>query len=146
MIGALLLGAAAQSSLVLSGLIVYVVKVPTRVVGALAGFGAGALIAAVAFDLIPEPVDLENAELALWLLGGALIFVVSDRIVEAHFGGEDSSGSPLGIVVGSGSRRCAGVPDLRHPVGCRRYVERLVHRCGLDIEHPAGARAVGCIG
>jgi len=101
MIGALLLGAAAQSSLVLSGLIVYVVKVPTRVVGALAGFGAGALIAAVAFDLIPESVDLENAELALWLLGGALIFVVSDRIVEARFGGEDSSGSPLGIVVGS---------------------------------------------
>ena len=110
MIGALLLGAAAQSSLVLSGLIVYVVKVPTRVVGALAGFGAGALIAAVAFDLIPEPVDLENAELALWLLGGALIFVVSDRIVEAHFGGEDSSGSPLGIVVGS---VVDGVPEIR---------------------------------
>jgi zinc transporter, ZIP family len=103
MLEAVLLGAAAQSSLILSGLVVYGVTVPSKVIGALAGFGAGALIAAIAFDLIPEAQVLESlAELAVWLLVGASVFVVSDRIVEAKFGSEGSSGpAPLGIVVGA---------------------------------------------
>jgi hypothetical protein len=76
--------------------------VPPKVIGGMAGFGAGALIAAIAFDLIPEGQVLKNWELALWLLIGAGVFVVSDRIVEARFGGEESSGpAPLGIVVGA---------------------------------------------
>lgn len=102
MIGAVLVGALAQSALVLSGLVVYLVRVPTRAIGALAGFGAGALIAAVAFDLIPESADLDEPELALWLLIGAAVFVVSDRIVDTKFGGgEGGESGPLGIVVGS---------------------------------------------
>jgi zinc transporter, ZIP family len=100
MLGAILLGAAAQSSLIISGLAVYGVRFPAKTVGALAGFGAGALISAVAFDLIPESQSLANPELALWLLIGAAVFVVSDRIVETRFGEEGASG-PLGIVVGS---------------------------------------------
>ncbi|MCI0632403.1 MAG: hypothetical protein L0206_00560 [Actinobacteria bacterium] len=40
--------------------------------------------------------------MSIWLLVGAAVFVVSDRIVEAKFGGEGGSGpSPLGIVVGA---------------------------------------------
>ena len=54
MLQAILLGIASQSSLVLSGLAVYWVKVPGKVIGCLAGFGAGALISAIAYDLIPE--------------------------------------------------------------------------------------------
>ena len=100
MLRAILLGAAAQSSLIISGLAVYGVRFPAKTVGALAGFGAGALISAVAFDLIPESQSLANPQLALWLLVGAAVFVVSDRIVETRFGKEGSSG-PLGIVVGS---------------------------------------------
>lgn len=94
------LGGLAQSSLLLAGLVVYWVKPTKRVIGALAGYGAGALIAAVAFDLVPEAEELLNWELAIWMLGGALVFVVSDRIVESKFGEGDSAG-PLGIVVGS---------------------------------------------
>ena len=102
MIDAVLLGAVAQSSLILSGLVVYAVHVPTKVIGALAGFGAGALVAAIAFDLIPEAETLDHWQVALWLLLGAAVFVVSDRIVEARFaGGEGSGPAPLGIVVGS---------------------------------------------
>jgi ZIP family zinc transporter len=86
--------------LLLAGLAVYWVRVPTKVIGGLAGFGAGALISAVAFDLIPETTDLGQLELALWLLIGAAIFVVSDAIVERKYGEGDSAG-PLGIVVGS---------------------------------------------
>ena len=102
MLDAVLLGAAAQSSLILSGLVVYGIRVPTKVIGALAGFGAGALVAAIAFDLIPESEALDEVELAVWLLVGAATFILSDRIVEARFGGEETSGpAPLGIVVGS---------------------------------------------
>jgi ZIP family zinc transporter len=100
MMNALLLGAAAQTSLILSGLVVYLVHIPARVVGCLAGFGAGALVAAIAFDLIPEAEELPLIQSALWLLIGALIFVVSDWFVERRFGGEGASG-PLGIVVGA---------------------------------------------
>lgn len=102
MLEAVVLGALAQSSLVLSGLVVYGISVPPKVVGGLAGFGAGALIAAIAFDLVPESEVLSLPESALWLLIGAAVFVVADRIVEGRFGGEDTSGpAPLGIVVGS---------------------------------------------
>jgi hypothetical protein len=54
MLNAILLEAAAQSSLILSGLVVYGVQVPPRVIGALAGLEAGALVSAIAFDLIRE--------------------------------------------------------------------------------------------
>lgn len=94
------LGGLAQSSLLLSGLVVYWVRPTAKVIGALAGFGGGALISAVAFDLIPESSGLTNWELGLWFLIGAAIFVISDRIVEAKFGEGDGAG-PLGIVVGS---------------------------------------------
>jgi hypothetical protein len=95
------LGAVAQSSLILSGLVVYGVTVPAKVIGALVGFGSGALIAAIAFDLIPESNVRPLGQAALWLLIGAVVFVVSDRIVEAKFASEKSSGpAPLGIVVG----------------------------------------------
>jgi len=62
---AVLLGIAAQSSLLLSGLIVYKVTVPQRVIGCLAGFGAGALISAIAYDLIPQGEGLPLDELAM---------------------------------------------------------------------------------
>jgi ZIP family zinc transporter len=97
---AIVLGGLAQSSLILSGLIVYRVRIGDRVIGALAGFGSGALISAVAFDLVPQGELLADWQLALWMLVGAGLFVVADRIVEARFGDEGGAG-PLGIVVGS---------------------------------------------
>jgi ZIP family zinc transporter len=100
MLDAILLGAAAQSSLLLSGLAVYLVKVPQKVVGAFAGFGAGALIAAIAFDLIPQGEGLQYGQLALWLLVGGGVFIVSDALVESRFG-EAGGSSALGIVVGA---------------------------------------------
>lgn len=90
MLDAALLGALAQSSLILSGLAVYAVRVPLKVIGGLAGFGAGALVAAIASDLIPEGEVLANWDLALWLLIGAVVFVISDRVVEARSGAKSA--------------------------------------------------------
>jgi len=84
----------------MSGLAVYLVKVPQKVIGAFAGFGAGALISAIAFDLIPQGEGLEYGVLALWLLVGGVVFIVSDALVESRFG-EGGGSSALGIVVGA---------------------------------------------
>jgi zinc transporter, ZIP family len=100
MLEALLLGGVAQSSLLLSGLLVYWVKVPRVLVGILAGFGAGALVSAISFDLIPEAEHLDNWELGLWMFVGAAIFLGGDAIVEKRFG-EEGVGGSMGIVVGS---------------------------------------------
>lgn len=94
------LGLLAQSSLLLAGLLVCWVAVPRRLIGILAGFGAGALIAAVSFDLIAEADALASWELGLWMLIGAGIFLGGDYIVERRFGSEGTGGS-MGIVVGS---------------------------------------------
>jgi len=117
MLDAVLLGALAQSSLILTGLVVYVVSVPRLIVGSIAGYGVGALVGAIAFDLIPESSVLPTVESAIWLLVGAATFVVADWFVEHRLsrsspagdaqpsdtgGPEEGSGQgPLGIVVGS---------------------------------------------
>ena len=94
------LGFLAQSSLLFAGLLVCWIAVPRRVVGALAGFGAGALIAAVSFDLIGEAEALESWELAFWMLVGVAVFLGGDWLVERRFGSEGTGGA-MGIVVGS---------------------------------------------
>lgn len=74
--------------------------------GVLAGFGAGALIEAVAFDLVAEAQDLSSLQFAVWMLVGAAILLIGDRIVEKRFG--DEGGGAMGIVVGS---MVDGVPE-----------------------------------
>jgi ZIP family zinc transporter len=100
MLEALGLGTLAQSSLLIAGLLVCWVTIPRRLVGILAGFGAGALIAAVSFDLLAEADELTSAELALWMLVGVAIFLGGDKLVERRFGNEGVGGA-MGIVVGS---------------------------------------------
>jgi zinc transporter, ZIP family len=101
MLEALGWGLLAQSSLLLAGLLVCWVTVPTRVVGILGGFGAGAMIAAVSFDLLPEAqVHIKPWQTGLWMMVGVAVFLVADQIVERRFG-SDGAGGAMGIVVGS---------------------------------------------
>jgi ZIP family zinc transporter len=100
MLDAFTLGTLAQSSLLLAGLLVCWVTIPPRIVGALAGFGAGAMISAVSFDLIAEAQALESWQFALWMLVGVAIFLGGDYLVDRRFGSGGSGGS-MGIVVGS---------------------------------------------
>ncbi len=100
MLDAFALGALAQSSLLIAGLLVCWVTIPTRVVGILAGFGAGALLAAVSFDLIPEADQLTTGEFALWMMIGVAVFLVGDAVVDRKFGTAGVGGA-MGIVVGS---------------------------------------------
>ena len=93
-------GLLAQSSLLFAGLLVCWVTLPTRLVGILGGFGAGAMIAAVSFDLVPEAQVLEPWQFALWMLVGVAVFLLGDKLVERRFGTEGAGGA-MGIVVGS---------------------------------------------
>jgi zinc transporter, ZIP family len=99
-LNAFALGTLAQSSLLLSGLLAAWVTVPRRVVGVLAGLGAGAMLAAIAFDLVPEAEGLGRWELALWMLVGVAVFLAGDRFVEHRYGSQGTGGA-MGIVVGS---------------------------------------------
>jgi ZIP family zinc transporter len=94
------LGVVAQSSLLFAGLLTCFVKVPRRVVGILAGFGAGALLAAISFDLVIEAEELDFWQLGLWMLGGVAAFLIGDRLVEKRYG-TSGEGGAMGIVVGS---------------------------------------------
>jgi zinc transporter, ZIP family len=94
-------GFVAQLSLLLAGLLVCWVTVPTKVIGILGGFGAGAMIAAVSFDLLPEAqADIGPWQTSLWMLVGVAVFLLADRVVDRRFG-SGGTGGAMGIVVGS---------------------------------------------
>ena len=94
-------GFLAQSSLLVAGVVVCWITVPTKLVGILGGFGAGAMIAAVSFDLLPEAeAHIEPWQTGVWMLVGVAVFLVADAIVEKRFGSEGAGGA-MAIVVGS---------------------------------------------
>jgi ZIP family zinc transporter len=89
-------GFLAQSSLLVAGLLVCWVTVPTKVVGILGGFGAGAMIAAVSFDLLPEAqVHIEPWQTGLWMMLTVVVFLLADQFVERRFGSGGAGGAHL---------------------------------------------------
>jgi ZIP family zinc transporter len=108
---AIALGGLAQISLLLSGLFATWVTVPKRIIGWLAGFGAGALISAITFDLTGQAVRLGALQLGVWLLLGAIVFIAGDYAIDRWTSPDSASdngdagvggaGSALGIVLGS---------------------------------------------
>jgi ZIP family zinc transporter len=76
-------GALAASSLVLGALIGLARTWPARWVGAVLGFGAGALISAVSFDLAQDGVRLGGGDsVALGLALGAFAYYIGDRLLD----------------------------------------------------------------
>ena len=98
MLNAFLYSALAQSPLILGGLLVFWFKIPRRVVGWLGGYGAGALLSAIAYSLVPTADTLAKWDLLFWIMIGAGLFVLLDSLVEKKFG--EQAGA-LGIVLGS---------------------------------------------
>lgn len=82
---AILWGAIAAAPLFLGALLALVRKWPPRWLGIVLGFGAGALIAAVAFELWEEGLELAGPiPLVIGLAAGALTYYVADRILDAR--------------------------------------------------------------
>jgi zinc transporter, ZIP family len=84
-------GALAASSLVLGALVGIARPWPARAVGLVLGFGAGALISALSFELAQEGVKIGGgASVAAGLAVGALTYYLADGLIE---GGSRRRGS-----------------------------------------------------
>jgi ZIP family zinc transporter len=82
--------------------------VPQRVIALVMGFGAGVIIAALAFDLTDEAFRLGGADaVTLGLAGGAVAFFAGDWVID-HFGGRDRKRSGGEQAGGSGTAIALG--------------------------------------
>ena len=97
---AAILGAIAAGSMVLGAIVGITTPMSNNTVGAMAGFGAGALISALAIELVAPTVQaLSDAEpshrgaeighlvaMLLGMMGGGLVFLLLDQLLSAHGG------------------------------------------------------------
>jgi ZIP family zinc transporter len=96
----LLWGAVAASSLVIGAVLALVRPWPGRLVGLVLGFGAGALVASVSFELAEEGLRIGSAyAVAAGLALGGLTYFLADRLVGRWGGrsGGSSAGAPLAV-------------------------------------------------
>jgi ZIP family zinc transporter len=103
-------GVVSASTLLIGALVALWRPLPSRLVGLVMGFGAGALISAVSFELVEEAV---NAARGTWIVGigiatGALAFFAGDWLIDRRGGeerksttGEQAKGNPAAIALGS---------------------------------------------
>ncbi len=108
-------GALAAGSLVLGALLGVARSWPDRLVGLVLGFGAGALISAVSFELAAEGVDAGGADaVAVGLGAGALTYYALDGMVARLGAGRSrerrSSGSAAGPALALGAF-LDGIPE-----------------------------------
>ena len=85
-----------------------------RIIGLIMGFGAGALISAIAYELVPESMN-GGWEMALFLLIGSVTFFLADWFVDRWGGGkrktiagEHPGGSGAAVYIGT---LLDGVPE-----------------------------------
>jgi ZIP family zinc transporter len=98
MLEALGWGAVAASSLLIGALVGLLRPWPSRAIGWVLGFGAGALISAVSFELAQEGVRIGGGgAVAIGLAAGALTYYVCDTEIARRSGGADAgAGLALG--------------------------------------------------
>ncbi len=87
---AAVIGALAAAALVLGALLVMWARPSSRTVGMVMGFGAGALISAIAYELVPES-QANGWQLAVMFALGALVFFLSDRWIDERGGANRKS-------------------------------------------------------
>jgi ZIP family zinc transporter len=113
---AVLWGALGASSLLVGQLLSGPLSGSPRATGLLMGFGAGTLISAVGFELVPEAsFEALGLGVGLALGAGALTYFLADRVVDGMGGGDrqtlgtpDAEGSPWAMFIGA---LLDGVPE-----------------------------------
>ena len=95
MLVALSWGLLAASSLIIGGLLGVIREWNQRLVGLVLGFGAGALVASISFELAEEGFRVGGAvSVSVGLAVGAIVFYVADKAID-RMGRTPSSGRPL---------------------------------------------------
>lgn len=99
---ALLWGSVAASSLLVGAALGVVRDWDNRLVGLVLGFGAGALMASISFELFEEGLHAGGSVwLAVGLAVGALTFYVSDKLVARIGGRRRGGGAGLPLALGA---------------------------------------------
>lgn len=107
---AFLWGFVASFSLLLGAGFAYTFKIPQRILGLIMAFGVGALISAMAYELVQEAFHAasDNFIIASGLLVGGLVFFIGDTIIDRHGGnhrkrsnGKQIEGSGAAILLGT---------------------------------------------
>jgi zinc transporter, ZIP family len=97
MLEALGYGALAASSLLIGAFVGLTGELDRRAVGLVLGFGAGALISSVSFELAEDGVRIGGGgSVGIGLAVGALTYYVCDGLVERHSGG-GATGNALAL-------------------------------------------------
>src|SRR4051794_30494424 len=86
----------AAASLLVGAWIAERFRVPRRVVGGAMGFGSGALIAALAYELVP---DVNVTDRGVWLCfgAGAVVFYALDGLIERRAKGLAGAGVAIAL-------------------------------------------------
>jgi ZIP family zinc transporter len=96
---ALLWGAVAASSLIVGAVAGVLRDWNARLVGLVLGFGAGALVASISFELAETGFRLGGAvAVAVGLAAGAIVFYIADRAIDRK---EASNASGLSLLLGA---------------------------------------------
>jgi len=78
-------GLVAGGALVLGAAVAWWVRVPPKIIAGVMAFGAGVLIAALAFELVDEAVRQGGATAtAIGFLAGAIVYVAANAALERH--------------------------------------------------------------
>ena len=75
-------GVVASASLFLGQALAGPLSRNARATGLIMGFGAGTLLSAISYELLPEDSISAGVTAAFWLLVGALVYYVSDRVLD----------------------------------------------------------------
>ncbi|KQQ66981.1 ZIP family metal transporter [Microbacterium sp. Leaf320] len=109
--GAILWGIVAASPLIIGAALALLRTWPPRWLGIVLGFGAGALMASIAFELWEEGLDLAGPiPLIVGVVGGALAYFIADRILDARAAKTKDQGSGAGVPLALGAL-LDGIPE-----------------------------------
>ncbi|MCV7173687.1 hypothetical protein H7I41_27565 [Mycobacterium manitobense] len=101
MLTALLWGLVASSSLIVGALAGVACTWNQRLIGLVLGFGAGALIASISFELAEEGFRVGGAvPMGLGLAAGAVTFSVADKVVD-RLGGDTTRAAGVPLLLGA---------------------------------------------
>ena len=97
-------GGLAALSLLAGAILAVKLRLSDKLTGAVMGFGGGALISSIAYELVPESsLKGTGRWMALTFLLGALVFFVADRIIDGQGGEQRKAISPGEAAGGSGT-------------------------------------------
>jgi ZIP family zinc transporter len=79
-----------------------------RITGLIMGFGAGTLLSAVAYELIPQTTLQEGLDIGIAFVLGAVVYYAGDRIIDSRGGADRQQIGGTGAERGSGAAMFLG--------------------------------------